>query len=507
MSLLRALFTVGGLTLLSRVFGLVRDILTAGILGAGPVADAFFVALKLPNFFRRLFAEGAFSVSFVPLYAGLLDRRGAAAARGFAERVLAVMVAGLVPLTVLAVIGMEAIITVIAPGFADGDARFDQAVAYARITFPYLFCMSLVALLGGILNSHGRYGPFAAAPVLFNLCLILALLGLADPVGDGGLALAYGVALAGVAQMAFMAVCLARAGLDLRLGPPRLGPQVRRLGRLMAPGAFGAGVMQINLFIDVVLASFLPAGAITYLYLADRLYQLPLGVIGIALGTAVLPMLSRQVQETGPDRAVETLNRAVELGLLLALPAAVGLMVIPVEILAVLFENGAFDRDATQQTAAALMAYATGVPAYVLVKVFSQAYFARQDTVGPVKVAVAVTVVNTALSLALIGPLGHVGIALATGLTAWLNAGLLYWGLARSGRIRPDRQLLGVLPRLALALAAMAAGLVLARHGMAAPDSLLGLTGLLAAACACYFGTAVAVGAISARRLRSFRQQ
>ena len=455
--------TVGGLTMVSRVAGFARDVLTAGILGAGPVADAFFVALKLPNLFRRLFAEGAFSVSFVPLYAAELQRGGNRAADRFAEEALALMVTVLVPLTVVMILAMPWIVAVIAPGFVDDPEKFATTVEFCRITFPYLMMIAVVALLGGVLNARDRFAPFASAPILFNLSLITGLTVAAPHLDSAGHALSYAVAAAGALQLVWLALWCRAAGVRLTLRLPRLTPEVRRLVRLMGPGAFGAGVTQINLFFDVLLASLLPTGAISYLYYADRLYQLPLGVIGIAIGTAILPVLSRQVQaerDGAPASAAATLNRAIEFGLLLAVPAAIALAAIPGPILAVLFERGAFGPDATAQTAAALAAYAIGIPAYVLVKVLSTAFFARQDTATPVRIAVACTVLNVALSFALIWVIAHVGIALATGLTAWLNVGLLLAALRRRGLLDLDTRLGRRVPRLFLAGTGMAVGLV-----------------------------------------------
>jgi len=505
MPLLRAIATVGGLTMVSRVAGFARDVLTAAILGAGPVADAFFVALKLPNLFRRLFAEGAFSVAFVPMFSAELEQNGRPAAKAFAEEALAAMVGVLVPLTVAAVVAMPWLVPAIAPGFVDQPDKFALAVEFARITFPYLMMMSLVALMGGVLNSVDRFAPFAAAPILFNATLIAALLFLTPYVATPGHALSYGVAAAGVLQLLMLAEACRRAGYALRLPRPRLGGRTVRLLRLMGPGAIGAGVMQINIFIDVLLASLLPTGAISYLYYADRLYQLPLGVIGIAIGTAVLPLLSRQVATGGADGsnqpAMTTQNRAIEFGLLLALPAAAALVVIPGPILTVLFERGAFGRVETIATAWALAAYAIGIPAYILVKVLSTVYFARQDTASPVKVAVVCTVANVALSLSLIWWIGHVGIALATGLTAWINAGLLARGLRRRGFLVLDARLRTRLPRLALATAGFAAALWAMAVGLAGPlagplpVAAPALVLLVAAGAAVYFGLAQMLGA------------
>jgi len=500
----RAVATVGGLTLVSRVAGFARDILTAALLGAGPVADAFFVALKLPNLFRRLFAEGAFSVAFVPLFNAELEAAGRDSAIAFAERALAIMVAVLVPFTVVVVAAMPWALTAIAPGFVDEPERYDLAVAFARITFPYLLLVALVALMGGVLNSLDRFAPFAAAPILFNLTLIAALLGLTPVMATPGHALSWGVAASGVVQLVFLAEACRRAGVRLRLVRPALTPRVRRLFRLMGPAALGAGVLQINLFFDVLLASLLPAGAVSYLYYADRLYQLPLGVVGIAIGTALLPLLARRVQADDRAGAAEAQNRAIEYGLLLALPAAAALMAVPGPILAVLFERGRFGPEDTALTALALGIFAAGIPAYILVKVLSTVYFARQDTLSPVKAASVAAGLNIALGAAAIAVLapriGHAGLAAATTLTAWLNAALLGRGLIRGGVLVPDGRLIRRLPRLVAAAAAMAAGLVALAAVLAGPlggplwHRAPALALLVAAGAAVYFGLAHLLG-------------
>ncbi len=437
MSLARALATVGGLTLVSRIAGFVRDVLTAGLLGAGPVADAFFVALRLPNLFRRLFAEGAFAVAFVPMVSGELKAGGRPAAVAFAEEALAAMLAVVVPLTVLALIFMPAVISVLAPGFG-GEAgaaadRFDLAVLFSRITFPYLMLMTVVALMGGLLNAVDRFAPFAAAPIVFNLTVIASLLALGGVLATPGHALSWGVAAAGATQLLLLAVACRSAGVELRLVWPRFGPKIRRLGRLMAPGVVGAGALQLNIFVGTLLASLLPTGAISYLYFADRLYQLPLGVIGIALGTALLPLLSRRIIAGETAGAAQTQARAIEYGLLLALPATAGLIAIPGPILQVLFERGAWGPVETAATAAALAGFAVGIPGYILVKVLATPFFARSDTVTPVRYAIAAAIANIAFSLALMGPFAHVGLALATSAAAWLNVALLLRGQARHG--------------------------------------------------------------------------
>lgn len=502
MSLFRSMATVGGLTLVSRIAGFGRDLLTAALVGAGPVADAFFVALRLPNLFRRLFAEGALSVSFVPVFSESLQRDGRTQAIAFAEATLALMVAILVPLTVLAMVFMPQIIWVIAPGFTDEARRFSMTVEFARITFPYLLMISIVALMGSVLNSFNRFAPFAAAPILFNLTVIAALLGLTPLVATTGHAMSYGVAASGVAQLLLLAVACRRAGVRLRLVRPRVDAAMVKLFRLMGPAALGAGIMQVNLFISQLLATFLPVGAVSYLYYADRLYQLPLGVIGIGLGTAMLPLLSRQVAAGTGAEAMATQNRAVELGLFFCVPATVGLLVIPATIIAVLFERGAFGPAETLGTARALAAYAAGIPAYVLVKVLSTMFFARQDVATPVRYAAAGAIANIALGIALVFPLGHVGLALATTLAAWINAGLLAWALVRRGLIRPDRRLLHRMPRIAAASAAMGGAVLLGADlldamlhgGTAAKVSALAV--LVAGGGVLYLGVGLAIGAV-----------
>jgi putative peptidoglycan lipid II flippase len=453
--MLRTVLTVGGWTAASRVLGFVRDILIAAALGAGPAADAFFVALKLPNFFRRLFGEGAFSAAFVPLFAGSLAAEGREQARRVAEGALAVLLAALAALTLAAIVFMPEAMMLLAPGFRRDPERFALAVELTRITFPYLMLICLVALLSGVLNGLDRFAVAAAAPLLFNLALIGGLAAapsLSLPVAHG---LAWGVAAAGILQFVVLGWAVAAAGMPLRLPLPRLTPEVRLLLRRMGPGAIGAGVTQINLMVDVIIASFLPPGSIAFLYYADRVHQLPLGVIGTAVGTALLPALSRQVRAGEGSAALATQNRAIELALLLTVPAAVGLAVAAWPIVHVLFGRGAFGPGDVAATAAALAAYALGLPAYVLVKVFAPAFFARGDTASPVKVAIVCVALNILLCLALIGPLVHVGVALATAISGWANALALGLWLWRQGRLAPDARLRAFVPRLGAAAAAM----------------------------------------------------
>lgn len=510
MALLRSIATVGGYTMASRILGFARDILIAALLGAGPVADAFFVAFKLPNFFRRLFAEGAFNAAFVPLFSGRLATEGRESARNFAVAVLSVMVVFLYLFVTVLQIGMPLLMYGFAPGFADEPQKFDLAIELTRITFPYLLFISLVSLLGGVLNSLGRFAAAAATPIILNIVLIGALVGATPFLPTPGHALAWGVAAAGIAQFLWLAIACHRAGMTLTLPRPRLSPAVRRLLRLMLPGAVGAGVVQINLLIDIVIASLLPTGAVSYLYYADRVNQLPLGVIGIAVGTALLPLLSRQLREGADGAARHSMNRGIEFALLLTIPGAAALLVIAEPIVTVLFQRGAFDAAISVATAQALMAYAIGLPAYVLIKVLGPGFFAREDTTTPVKIAVLCVVVNVLLNLTLIHWLAHVGIALATALSAWLNAFLLTRTLQRRGHHALDDRLKRRVVRTLLASAGMAAVLWLMMRWVggyfsaSVGEGIVALTALIVVGLTVYAGLAMVVGAASLEDLKGF---
>ena len=508
MALFKAIATVGGYTMISRVLGFLRDILIAALMGAGPVADAFFVAFKLPNFFRRLFAEGAFNAAFVPLFAGRLAADGQASARDFAAAVLSVMAVFLFCFVTLLQIAMPLLMYGFAPGFAGDPVRFDLAVELTRITFPYLLFISLVSLLGGVLNSLDRFAAAAATPIILNICLIGGLVVAAPHLPTPGHGLAWGVAAAGIAQFLWLIHACRRAGMVFRLPKPRLTPGVKRLLTLMVPGAIGAGVVQLNLLIDIVIASTLPAGAVSFLYYADRLNQLPLGVIGVAIGTALLPLLSRQLRQGEDAAARESMNRAIEIALLFTVPAAVALVLIADPIIKVLFERGAFDPATTRATALALTAYAVGLPAYVLVKVLAPGFFAREDTKTPVKIAIVCVALNIALSLTLIHFLAHAGIALATAIAAWVNAGLLALILARRGHHRLDARLKGRALRICLAAAGMGAGLWVAHGWLEAAFSaslaerIMALIPLVLGGMAVYGVLATATGAASLSEIK-----
>jgi putative peptidoglycan lipid II flippase len=508
MALIRSITTIGGFTLLSRLAGFVRDILFAAVLGAGPAADAFFVAFKFPNLFRRLFAEGAFAAAFIPTYSGLLISAGRDAARRFAEDALAVLLVVLFVFVATVEVLMPYAMMGIAPGFLSDPEKFAFAVELTRITFPYLLFISLVALMGAVLNAHDRFAAPAAAPVILNIVMIAAVLGWSLFARSPAVGLAWGVAAAGILQFVWLGLALTRDGHGLGLRFPRLTPQVKKLLRLMLPIALGAGVYQINVMVDVIIGSLLPSGTISYLYYADRVNQLPLGVIGIAIATALLPLLSRQIRGGDEAGALESQNRALEFALLLTVPAAFALIAIAGPVVAVLFGRGAFGPDAQDATGWVLAAYALGLPAHVLVKILATGYFAREDTKTPVKVGVLALIANVILNLILMGPLAHVGIALATSISAWFNGGLLAAGLYRSGRLRPDSGVRRKLPRIVLASAVMAAAVgALAAAGeslwtASEPVRILAMAILVTGGAVLYAALAQISGAISLAELK-----
>jgi putative peptidoglycan lipid II flippase len=455
MNLMRAITTVGGFTMLSRILGFIRDIMIAAVLGAGAGADAFFVAFRFPNLFRRLFAEGAFSAAFVPLFSGVMETEGQAKAKEFSDQAFSVLALILIVFVAAIEVAMPWAMLVLAPGFDQVPGKMELATELSRITFPYLIFISLVSLQSGVLNSLGRFAAAAAAPILLNLTLIASLLVYAPYAETPGHALSWGVSAAGIIQFLWLAHHCRRHGLPVQFVKPRLSERVRLLGRRILPVVFGASLYQINLLIATILASLVSDGAVSYLYYADRVTQLPLGVVGVAVGTALLPMLSRQLKAGDTAAAEHSQNRGLEFALLLTLPAAVALVVIAGPIISVLFERGAFDAAATAATAPALIAFAVGLPAYVLIRVLTPGFFAREDTVTPVRIAAAAMIANIALNLVLMRIWGHVGIATAASFSAWMNAGLLALVLRRRGHLVLDQRLITRLPRVFVASAAM----------------------------------------------------
>ncbi len=462
--MLRGMLTVGGWTLASRILGFVRDILIAALAGAGPVADAFFVANRLPNMFRRLFGEGAFNAAFVPEFAGLLHAEGPEAARSFARDAMGVLTFWLLLLTLLGEAAMPLLIYLLAPGFAEIPSKFALAVSLSRITFPYLLLICLAALLSGVLNGMNRFAAAGAAQVLYNVISIGAMLLLTPYVPTVGHSLAWGVSAAGVAQLVLLLWAVRRAGMPLSIRPPRITPQMRLLLRRMWPGLIGASAAQLNSAVDVIIGSLLPPGTVSLLYYADRVNQLPLGVIGTAVGTALLPVMSRHVRAGDAEAATETLNRSIEYALALTLPAALALTVSAYPIIAVLFGRGAFDPHSAALSAEALAAFAVGLPAIVLVKVLAPAFFARGDTSTPVRIGLVSLAANLALNIAFMLPLQHMGPPLATSLAAFVNMGALGVLLSRRGWLRADARLRRVLPRMAAAALTMAGTLAVVQE-------------------------------------------
>lgn len=476
-SVLKSLATVSGMTMLSRVLGFVRQVLIAGVIGAGgnPVADAFWAAFRLPNMFRRLFAEGAFQAAFIPLFQGKLIGEDGAAARRFAEEVMAGLLAILLVLTILVELTAPIFVHVVASGFSNDPEKFDLTTLYLRIMFPYLACMSLVGLMSGILNSLDKFLAYAAAPLLLNICQIGAIIYFANSgVEMTGLALSVATAISGVLQLLLLLWATKRQGYLLKVRVPKWTPGVSRLFKLGAPGFISAGAVQINIIIGTNIASQEP-GAVSWLMNADQLYQLPLAVIGIALGVVLLPMLSRRVKEGDEKGASSALNRSLEVSAALTFPAAAAFIIMSGPICDALFRglasdalslfggrSSAFTEHDVAQTGAALAMFGFGLPAFVWHKVFSPAFFAREDTRTPMNYALVSIAVNSILALVLFRIYGFLAVAFATSVAAWVQVILLGGTLSRRKLFRPDRRLLMRAPMMVVASCGMAAFLVFA---------------------------------------------
>ena len=456
------IFTVGGFTLLSRITGFARDIVLAAVLGAGPIADAFFVALRLPNHFRAIFAEGAFNAAFVPSYARIREQRGPDTSGLFADRVFTLMMLTQIVLLAIALAFTPWVIRLLAPGFADDPGRYALAVDLTRITFPYLLLIAVVTLYGGILNAIGRFASAAAAPILFNLS-IMAALALTWFFPTAGHAAAWGVLIAGFLEVLLLAADVTRQGVRPALRWPRLDEELTLFLKRFGPATLGSAGTQVALFADTIIASFLTTGALSALYYADRLNQLPIGVIGIAVGTVLLPEMSKRLAAGDEAGAHHSQNRAVELTLLLSAPCVVAFLMVPELIMRALFTRGAFTTADAQAAAATLAAYALGLLPFVLLRNASITFLARGDTVTPVKALAVSVAVNVALKVALMGPLAQVGLALATAVGAWVNLGLLVWFAARQRLIVLDDRLVRAIWRLAVAAIALALVLWLAQ--------------------------------------------
>ncbi|WP_081949059.1 murein biosynthesis integral membrane protein MurJ [Litchfieldella xinjiangensis] len=430
---MRSGIVVSAMTMLSRVMGLIRDVVIAALLGASNGADAFFVAFKIPNFMRRLFAEGAFNQAFIPVLSEYATQRTKAEVRELLDAVAGSLTVVLALITALAMLAAPWLVWLFAPGFGRDPEKLALTAEMLRLTFPYLLLISLTAFSGSVLNTWNRFAVPAFTPVLLNLSLIGAALLLTPMMTEPAMGLAWGVLIAGVAQLAFQVPFLARQDLLPRPWPNFTHPGVRRILLLMAPALFGVSVSQINLLLDTVLASLLTAGSVSWLYYSDRLVELPLGVFGIAIGTVILPALSKRHAEKSPEHFAKMLDWAVRAVLLLGLPAALALAVLAEPLLISLFHYGAMTDHDIAMAAMSLRAYSLGLVAFMLIKVLAPGFFARQDTATPVKIGIVAMVANMVFNLLLIWPLAHAGLALATALSAYLNAGLLGWLLYKQG--------------------------------------------------------------------------
>ncbi len=432
----RAAGVVSGATFLSRILGFVRDVIVAWFFGAGLAADAFFVAFRIPNLLRRLFAEGSLTISFVPVFSEYLYKHGRAEAFKLARSTWWILTILLVVVSVCGVLFAPLIVRLIAPGFYASPEKFELTVLLTRIMFPYIFFIALVALAMGILNSLGSFGPPAFAPVLLNVAMIASVLFIAPRLGQPALALAVGVIIGGALQLALQMVSMFKKGFHLFVRGPLYHAAVKRIAGLMTPAVFGAAVYQLNIFVGTLLASLLPSGSVSYLYYADRLVQFPLGVFAIALATAVLPTLSRQAAQENMAGLRESFSYALRMVFYITIPAMVGLIVLREPIVEVLFQRGAFGPATTRLTAEALLYYAVGLWAFSGVRVVVSTFYALQDTKTPVKIAAVSLLANIVMSVLLMGPMRHGGLALATSLASGLNLCLLVFALRkRLGRI------------------------------------------------------------------------
>ena len=492
------ILTVGGFTLLSRGTGFLRDIMLAAILGAGPVADAFFVALRLPNHFRAIFGEGAFNAAFVPAYARIRESSGVDPSKLFADRIFTLLLAVQLVLLAVALAFMPGVIGLLAPGFNDDPGRFALATELTRITFPYLLLISMVTLYGGILNALGRFASPAAAPILLNLSIMMTL-ALAAFFPTAGHAAAWGVLLAGVLEVLLVAGDAWRQGALPKFRMPRLDIEMKLFLKRFGPATVGSAETQIALFADTIIASFLVAGSLSALYYADRINQLPIGVIGIAAGTVLLPEMARRIAAGDEKGARHAQNRAVEITLLLAVPCMVAFLLVPELIMRALFSRGAFTAANAQAAGATLAAYALGLLPFVLMRSATVTFLSRGDTITPVKALFVAVIVNVALKVLLMHDYAQVGLALGTAAGAWVNLALLMWFAARAGLITIEPLLWKSAVRIAIAGLALAAVIAFSHRPLVnyfAPRMPLGelaaLVALAAIGMVVYFGVVFA---------------
>ncbi len=447
---------VSAMTMISRVFGLLRDVIFARFFGASMDFDIFIVAFRIPNFLRRVFAEGGFSLAFVPILSEYKEQRGEQKVKALIDQTAATLGLVLILVTIIGIIAAPVLIWVFAPGFAGDVSKQELTANLLRITFPYLLFISLTAFAGGILNTYKRFAVPSFTPVLSNLSLIFSAVWLAPYFSEPTEALAWGVFFAGVIQLLFQLPFLRQIGL---LPVPRFGRDkegVSRILKLMLPTLFAVSITQINLLVDTVIASFLQTGSISWLYYSDRMVELPIGVFGVALSTVILPNLSSEHAKGSSETYCEIMTWAIRLVILISLPAAIGLALLSAPILTTLFQYEEFTSRDVMMSSYSLMAYSVGLPGFILIKVFSSGFFSRQDTKTPVKIGVIAMLSNIILNLVLVGPLEHVGLALATSLSAYINAGLLYLYLKRDGLYRSGQVWSGYLLKVATGIIVMA---------------------------------------------------
>ncbi len=521
MSLIKHTSTIAGFTIISRIFGFVRDMLLARVLGAGLAADAYQLAFTLPNTFRRLFAEGAFSVAFVPMYSRkLAGENGEAEAAQFADDVLSVFVWILLGFSALAMIAMPLIVYALASEYANVSGKFELAVFLSRVTFPYLFFISLVAMLSGLLNARSRFAPGAIAPVLFNITLIGGIIAGYYLRGDSGddrqvvSVLSVAVSLSGLVQFVYLWWAVKRAGLWLKFKFPKITPEVKRLGIIILPATFGAGIYQISQFVDTFFATSLPQGSLTLLKMGDRLNQMPLGIVGIALGTAILPMLSRFIQSGDKVQAQKLQSNAFEMATLLTLPAAAALAICAPAFTTAFFVGGKFTAADGATMSNIVVALVAGLPAYVIVKILNPGFFARSDTRTPVYCALASLIFNIGLNIYMISVAGYgiVGLAAATACSATLNCILLYIMLHRRGWFHFTASLASRVLRQLLAVGAMSALLWWLMSWMApyysgsVLEKILSLTLIVVTGGAVYAGVGWFTGAIDKSQISALKR-
>ncbi len=497
--MLKKILSVGGWTLVSRATGFVRDVVMAAIMGAGPIADAFVVAFKLPNHFRAIFGEGAFNAAFVPTYGRVYETEGASRAAAFASRIFTLMLIVQAVLLVAALLAMPAFVSVLAPGLKPDV--FQLAVELTRITFPYLLLITLVTVISAVLNARDRFWAAAAAPILLNLSMI-ATLAAAYLFPTAAHAAAAGVLISGVLQLGLVWWNASRAGIAPRLTRKLRDPEMGGFFKRLGPAVIGSAGIQIAMFADTIIGSFLPTGALSSLYYADRLYQLPLGVVGIAAGTVLLPTMSRLIAAGNTSGAHAAQNRAVGFTLALAAPCAVAFLVLPDLIMTALFQRGAFDAAAAARAGDVLAAYAVGLPAAVIVRSATASFYSRGDTMTPLWASLAGYGVNIALKFVLIGPFGVAGLALATSVGAWINVGLLWFLAVRRDLAAPSPALMKTLAAITVGCVVLAALAIFGRAPLAAALAPLGWLRDLATLAGLGLAGLVLYGAVLALCLR-----